>query len=176
MIDRCCNYSHTIEFALFPPVKFKHVMGTSFAHPLPQAERHTEQGIFAALPLCQALNCLFVKRIKVIMGDEHYIDDRQFSQGDAWGDNPLRTGPLHWRGTVGENRIGEDVPAFQLQEEGGVTDPGNGILEAVMLQKVGVVLRQGKIIGLRVWNILTNSVNPPFMGNTAGGQTKNEKN
>ena len=66
-----------------------------------------------------------VEMIVVVVRLEHDIERREIIERDPRWDPPSGTRERHRRGALAPHRIGEDVAAVDLNQQAGVSDPGN---------------------------------------------------
>jgi hypothetical protein len=67
-----------------------------------------------------------VEVVVVVVREHHEVDRRQRVERDARGRVAPRAGERHRRGALAPHRVGEHVPAAELQQEGGVAHPRRG--------------------------------------------------
>src|SRR5688500_5429860 len=94
------------------------------------AETGDDQGM-VALP--EPLQRRQIHMVVMVMADEDQVDVRKSLEGDSWPAHPPRADKREGRRPLGPDRIGEDVEAVHLDEDGGMANPGDehrsGILQ-----------------------------------------------
>lgn len=66
-----------------------------------------------------------VEMVVMIMRKQDHIDRWQIGQGDARRRHPARPGKGEWAGTIGPDRVSEDVQPANLDQQRGVADHGD---------------------------------------------------
>ncbi len=77
-----------------------------------------------------------IQVVIVVVGQDHCFDRWQFFQADRWLVKTLGACPLHRRGTLGEDRVGDPEFVAQLEQHRGVP------------QAIDAVVRRGNQRGL----------------------------
>ena len=86
------------------------------------------------MDLRKAPNRFHIEMIIVIMRDKDQINWGEILKWHPGRHQTLRTGKADRAGAIRPLGISEDVDAFELNEESGMADPGDGRGRAIVLQ------------------------------------------
>jgi hypothetical protein len=115
----------------FPPVEFDDAFEAEVAREVTHAPGHD-----ADFGMRQFAEAGFVKVVKVRVGEQDEINGRKVFDPEAGAFDSLQE-----KEPVGEVGIDKDVEIGELDEEGGVTDPGKGDFAAVEFGKFRFLVR-----------------------------------
>ena len=117
----------------FPPVEFDDAFEAEVAGEVAHAPGHD-----ADFGMGQFAEAGFMEMIKVGVGEEDEVDGRKIFEAKAGAFDALEE-----KKPVGEIGIDEDVEVGELDEKGGVADPGEGDLAGSQLGKFGLFVDAG---------------------------------
>ena len=107
-----------------PPVELDHPGGSEPFDGRSQPQRHEEGRWVLGLPLAQPPHGPRVEVVVVIVRDDDEIDGRKLVQVDPRRGGASGSGPGDREGLLREVGVRQQVDAAGLEQEGGVTDPG----------------------------------------------------
>ena len=142
---------HELDAALdmrLPPVQLDHPQPgqAQVVEPGLELQRHDEQRRAARL-CCQRPHRGLVEVVIVVVRDQHHVDVRQLRGGERQRADPLRPGPGHRRGALGELRVGQHRQTAEPRQHRRVADPGDAGLGRL---QVGCDHRQRRLRARRI--------------------------
>jgi hypothetical protein len=117
----------------FPPFEFDNAFEAEIRGEVADAPGHD-----ADFRMREAAECGFVKMIKVRVREEDEVYGRQVLDFEAGAFDAFEE-----KEPVGKVRVNQDVEVRELEEEGGVADPGDGDLAVVEFGKFGFAMLAG---------------------------------
>ncbi|MOA20260.1 hypothetical protein D3C78_1406930 [compost metagenome] len=124
-----------IDFRALPPIQLADFAGVDA--PLDQGVAHAQRGQEMFGLVRELQHSRMIQVIVVVVGQDHRFNRRQCFQADRWLVETLGAGPLHGRGALGEDRVGDPEFVAQLEQHCG------------MAQAIDAVIRRCDQRGLR---------------------------
>jgi len=136
VLGRRADHRQSLDRHRFPPVELHRVGDAAIGEPGLDAEGHDEQRV--ELP-GQPADGRLVEMVIVVVGDQDEVDGGQVVEGDAGRGVAAHADEAAERpAPLGPGRIGQEGHAIELDQHGGVADPGHGRAARALAQRAEI--------------------------------------
>ncbi len=122
MLDGSEDDLERADARALPPVELDRIRDSRVGEPCLEAERNDEERRPSRLR-GERLHARRVEMVVVVVRDDDGVDVRQVGERDPGRERALRAGEGERRRALGEDRIGQDVAAADLDQRARVADP-----------------------------------------------------